>query len=208
MASGRERAEFEIRNSHAADFFDGMARLEKLVAKSIAARFGQRDDIPRRFLASQALDMRARRPSKAFDLGERKQRFQLQVIRLADAMRAQEQIRKIAIVGQEDKPRGVIFETAHGENALGNAVEQIAKRTAALGIAHRRDNLRGLMQQQVDALLRGPQEFACNFNVVARWIGFRAQFRDGGAIHGDQAGGDHLLRVAARRNSGARDNFL
>ena len=39
IAPRRERSQFQIRNAHAADFFDWMPRLEKLVAKDVAARF-------------------------------------------------------------------------------------------------------------------------------------------------------------------------
>ena len=70
-----------------------MSGLEKLVAKSVAARFGKRHDIPWRFLAANPFDVRARRASERFNLLECEQRFELQMISLADAMRAQHLIR-------------------------------------------------------------------------------------------------------------------
>ncbi len=183
MAPRCKRPQLKICDSHAADFFDGMACLEQLIAKGIAARLGERDDIPRRFFTFDTLDVRSRCTPQRFDLSECEQRFYFDVVRLPQTMRSQELIREVAVIGQEHKARCMILEAADRENALRNAVEQIAQRAAAFGIAHRGDHFRRLMEQQVNALLRGLDEFARDFDVVARLICFAAEFGNGGAIH-------------------------
>jgi len=101
MASRCKRAEFKIRDSYAADFFHGMSCLKKLVAQSILPRFGKPDDIPRRFLTFNALNVRSRCAPQRFDFGEGEQRLHLDVVRLLQAMRSQELIGKVAVVREE-----------------------------------------------------------------------------------------------------------
>jgi hypothetical protein len=162
-----------------------MAGLEKLVAEGVAARLGKRDDIPWRFFTFNTLDMRSCCAPQRFDLGKCEQRLHFDMVRLPQAMCSQELIRKIAVIGEKHQSRRMVFESTDGENALRNAVEQIAQRAAAFGIAHCGDNFRGLMQQQVNSLLRRLDEFARDFDVVARLISFAAEFGNGRAIHCD-----------------------
>ena len=102
----------------------------------------------------------------------------------------------------------MVFEPPDRENAFGHAMQQIEERLAAFRVAHRRDNLRRLVKQQVHQSLARLQEFARDLDVIARLVGLRSQFCNSCAVHSDQTRSNHLFRVAARGNSGARDNFL
>jgi hypothetical protein len=118
MAARRERSQLKIRNSDAADFFDGMAGLEKPVAKGVAAGLRKRDDVPWRFFAFDALDVRSCCASQRFDLSKCEQRFHLDLVCLPQAMRSQELIREIAVIGEKHQARCMVFESTDRENAL------------------------------------------------------------------------------------------
>ena len=102
----------------------------------------------------------------------------------------------------------MIFEPSDRENALRDTVEQIEQRAAPFRVAHRGDYFRRLVQEQVHQRLPRLQELARDLDVVAGLIGFRAELRHSCAVHGHQSGSDHFLRVSARGNSRARNNFL
>lgn len=56
MAAGRKRTEIEIRQTDALHFFHGVAGLKEAVAQRIAARVGERGDVPGGVLAAHARD--------------------------------------------------------------------------------------------------------------------------------------------------------
>ena len=204
----REGFHREVADFHALDFLDGMAGLEQPVAQGVAAGFGKRHFIPRRVFSFDAIDLRASGARQAFDFLKGEQSFELQLIRLWQLVGFQHQIRKLAVVREEDEPHRVIFQTAHREHSLRHAVEKIGESTASLGINHGRDHFRRFIQQQVDALGLRPQEFALHLDVVGGLIGFAAKLGDGLAVHGHEAGLDEFLRMSPRSNAGTRDYFL
>ena len=102
----------------------------------------------------------------------------------------------------------MIFKPPHGEHAQRNSMEKILKRPAALGIAHRGNNLRRLVQDDINALMFRPQQFYGNLDVIGRLVRFRAKLRDNLSVRGDEARVDELFRVPPSGDSGSRNNFL
>jgi len=102
----------------------------------------------------------------------------------------QHQVRQFAVVGEKDEAEGVIFEAAYGKDALRDAWEHVGEGAAAFGVNHSGDNFGRFIEQEIDALGFGAQEFALNFDVVFRFVGFAAEFGDGLAVYGDEAGFD------------------
>lgn len=208
MLAGRKRVELESAESDAANFLDGMAGLEKPLAQEIAARVGESYVVPRGILAAAARDACAGGAREGFNLGERQKSFQLELISLREAIGGHHAIGEIAVVGEEQETARMVFEAADGKDAFANAVEKIADAAAAFGIAHGGDDLRGLMEHDVDELGRGLEKLAGNFDVVAGGVGLGAQLSDEAAVDGDEAGRDHLFGVASRGEAGASDDFL
>jgi hypothetical protein len=200
--------EFEIPDSHALHSFHRVARLKQAVAQFVAARIGKRHFVPGRVLALQALDSRAGGTRKLLDFRKREERFQFHQVGLRKAVRFQNAVGQIAVVRKKDKPSGVVFEPSHREDALGNPVQQIPKRSTPFGVAHRGNNFGRLVQQQVDSFAFRAQQLSGNFDVVARMVRLRAQFGDHAAIHGDVARGDEFFRVTPRGDTGPCDYLL
>jgi hypothetical protein len=197
MRAGSQRLHGDVADFYTLYFFYWMAGLEKPVTQFIAPRFGQRDFIPRRILAFDAHDVRARQARKAFDFLERQQSFQFQVVGLRQVVGLQHQIRKLAIVGQKHEAHRMVFEAAHWKNAQRNSVQQVSQAPASFGIDHRRNHFRRLVQDQVGTLGFGLQQFALHLDVIFRLIGLGTEFGYSLAVHGDHAGSDKFLGVAA-----------
>ena len=186
----RKRFHGKVADFHALDLFDWMAGLEQAVTQGVAARFRKCRLIPGGVFSFNAVDLRARGSRQVLDFFECQQRFQLQLIGLRQLMGFQHQIRKLTVVGQKNQAHRVIFQTAHREHALRDAMEQIGQRAASFGVNHGRDHFRRLIQQQVDALGLRPQEFALHLDVICGLVGFAAEFGYGLAVHGHEAGFD------------------
>ena len=66
-----------------------------------------------------------------------------------------------------------------------------------------------LVQRDVDQVLGAvAKEPAVHFDVVGLQVGLGAQFRDDGAVDGDSAFANDLLRLAAGGDAGLRENLL
>ena len=208
MAARRQRFKFEIPNPHALHSFHGMAGLKQTVAQFVAARIGKRHFIPRRVLCLESLNFCASGAREFVDFGKRKQRFQFHQICLWEGVRLHDSICQVAIVRQKHKSGGVVFQAAHGKHALRNAIQQIAKRAPSFGIAHRRNNFRRLVQQQINAFVFRAKQLAGNFDVVARVVRFCAEFGDHAPVYSDVTRGDKLLRMPPRSHTSTRNNFL
>src|ERR1700722_2781969 len=182
MVSRSERFESKISDGDAFHFFNRMASLEQTSAQDIGARFGKRDFIPRCIFAFYADDMRTSRAGEAFNLFEGEQGFQFQIVGLLEVVRFEHQIRQVAVVSQKNEAHGVIFEASHGENALGDSMEQIAESAAPFGIAHSGNYFRRLVQEKINSLFFRAKEPPVDFDVVARLVRLRAHLGHGASV--------------------------
>ena len=125
MSSRGGRIELEVGDAGALHFLHEMARLEKLVAQSVAAHPRKRDFIPGCVLAAKARDARAGGAREAFNFFEREKRLEFQLIRLWQIVRLQNAIREVAVICQKYQARGMVFEAPYRKNSLGDSVQKI-----------------------------------------------------------------------------------
>src|ERR1700691_5612741 len=124
MSAGRKGFQDEAANADALHFFNRVPGLKKLVAEGIAASFGDGDFVPGSVRAAEPRDVRPGEAREVLDFFECEQRLQLQVIGLRKFVRLQNAVRQIAIVGEKDKPRGMVLETTDRENPLRNGTQK------------------------------------------------------------------------------------
>ena len=117
-------------------------------------------------------------------------------------------VRERAIVSQKDESAGGVIEIAYRIDAFRKTTQEIAESLAARGICEGGDDLGGLVQDQVDRLSDFFDEAASSLNLVDSWIGLGAEFTDDVAVDQNLAGENELFGVAARSDSGMRDDFL
>src|SRR5215470_11142009 len=126
MLPWRERSKLQIRQAHAFHFLDRMARLEKPVAERVPTRFRSSGFVPRRILPTAARDAHSDRARKLFHLLEREQRLDLNVVRLRQVVRLQDEVGQFAVVREENQARGMVFEPPYRKHALRHTMQEIA----------------------------------------------------------------------------------
>ncbi|MFZ0618459.1 MAG: hypothetical protein WAM01_07210, partial [Candidatus Acidiferrales bacterium] len=213
IGAGREAIERDGGDGDAFHLIHGMIGVEKFSAQRVTGRFGERDFVPRIVLPRQAGNARAGGRSQLFGFLKSEQRSKLDMPGLRQTMGLQEAIGEIAVIGKQDESGSMVFEAADGKDTLGNAVEQLAEAAAAFGIGKSGDDFGGFMEREINALTIGRRGFRLNeasgnLDVIARGVGFGAEFGDGASVDGNQARGDKGFGVAARGQAGAGNDFL
>ena len=135
---------------------------------------------------------------------------QRRAVRLLDAeARMREDVRRVAVISEQQHAARVVVEPADRDDARGDsgAPHDVGDGTAAFGIAHRRHHADRFVQHDVRARRRRTDDAAVDFDarvvVDARSELAHDAPRDAHAPRDDQ-----LLRAAARRDPGRREKFL
>src|SRR5271154_4906159 len=108
-----------------------MTRLKKFIAQGVAAGFEERHFVPGRILAAKPRDARAGAAGKRFNFRESQQSFEFQLVGLRQVVRLKDAVGEVPVVGEEYEPGRMVLEPPNGKHALGNSMEQVAKRGAA-----------------------------------------------------------------------------
>ena len=88
------------------------------------------------------------------------------------------QVRKFAIVGEEEQAFAGIVEASDGIHTRADAVQQIHHCRPLFRIAQGGDVILGLVHQQVNVALGFTQKFSIYADVVVLKVGFAAEFGD------------------------------
>jgi hypothetical protein len=112
-----------------------------------------------------------------------------------------DQVREIAVVRQDQHALGIIVKPAHGIDADLDAFQKVLDRWSSLGVGHRRDISRGLVQHNVDLWLLRIDELAVDLDMVFVRVSLGAGLGHHLAVHAHPSFGDELFRCAARRHS-------
>jgi hypothetical protein len=125
-------------------------------------------------------------------------------IRLLDAVaRMKQRVSQLAIVGQEQRTAGCIIEAPHRHDSR-TAGKQIGHGCAPLRIAHRGNDAKRLIQQQIGVAFRKEDGFAVDLNAIAL-ANEGTESRDDLAVNGDAPRRDQLVGTPTRRNSRLRE---
>lgn len=147
--------------------------------------------------------------AETFEVGECEHAFYFYVVGLLETIPVfQELCGEVAIVGHEDQAGSGVLEIADGINAFGETAKKIAERFSAFGIGEGGNDFGRFVEKEIDRAWGGFDEAAGGFDFVGGGIGFGAKLGDGLAVDADLAGKDELFSVAARSDTGARDDFL
>ena len=212
VAAGGEGAEFDIGDGDAAEFVDVMSGGEEGFAKCVLASADSLHFPPAGGHAFGAGEFDGGAAFEFANSSRIGRWINFAEINLAEIVGAHDAIGEFTVIGEEKEAGGVIFEASDGENASGEAAEEIGDGFAAFGIAQSGDDGVGLVQRDVNLGLgvagADAEEFAGDADVVAGGVGFGAELGDDMAVDGDLSRGDEGLGVAAGGHSGAGDDFL
>lgn len=100
-------------------------------------------------------------------------------------------IGQLSIVREQQQPLGIAIKPADGVQPLLGLHQFHHGRAVAIVIGGG-DKSAWLIEHDVAAALRA-YHLAIHPDLIVDWIGFRAKFRDGAAVHGNAARDDHLL---------------
>ena len=89
---------------------------------------------------------------------------------------------EVAVVGEQQQTFAHVIETAHGKDALLDALEKIHNGGTALGIADGGHVAFGLVERKIDVALGAAQQFAVDANLVQTRIGLGAGLGNGVAV--------------------------
>lgn len=215
--TGLERGELEEGNADALQFFHQKAEVLEHHADLVLAAFGELDLIPGVVGAGQHLEtgglclLAEERDARAelADLVFAESAVCLDDVGFDDVVAlAHDGVGKVAIVGEEQQPLGMIIEAADGVDALPDAAQMLNDSGAALGIVHGRHHAVGLVHGQIEKLAGGVEELAVDLDVIGGEVGLGAKLGDGFAVDADTAFEDHFLGVAAAGDAGLGDDLL
>src|SRR4051812_19028695 len=122
--------------------------------------------------------------------------------------RVHELVREVAVVRDQERSLGVVIEAADRVDALVDAHEVLRDGRTALGIGERGDGRRGLVEQEIDLVLRLGDDAAVHADDIVRGVGFGAELANDRAVQLDAALLDELLRLPPRSDAGVREDFL
>ncbi len=200
---------------HALHFLHGVIEGEQRGPQQVATRFAHFDFVPGIAGVRSGGSGRSQEPQPRMCLRANlplrfvaQFPFHLHPVHLRHARGIfEDAIGKGPIARKQHQPRCVVVEAAHGEHSR-KALEQVAQRGPAFGVGHRGDDVGRFVQHVVARLRRQFGHLSRGFHAVAFRIRFRAELAHDDAIDAHLTAANQLLGVAARCNSGARNDFL
>ena len=120
--------------------------------------------------------------------------------------RMSETLRQVAVIRQDEKAFGLRIESADIEKARQMRRQKIEDGVARAGIAARRNETGGLMQNDVEPAL-AVHHFAVDFDVIA-FLWLRAEIRADPAVDRDPAGGNQFIAMPPRTKAGGSEETV
>src|SRR5712692_7308119 len=120
--------------------------------------------------------------------------------------RVSEALRELAVVGENEKAFALRIEPANVEKARKFPRKQIENDVTRVRIAFGRNKTGRLVQDNREWKI-DMDEFAVHFHVIARGR-LRAEIRAWFSVDGDAAGGDQLIAMAARPDTGGGEKSV
>ena len=117
-------------------------------------------------------------------------------------------VRKLAVIGHQQQAFAVIVETPDRVDPLSQSPNKLHDGLAPFRIEHRCHAVLRLIQHDVHLMLRRMEQAMIHLNVIARDVGFRAEFRNDYAVHHHVAFANQHFRLAAAGDTGLRKNLL
>ena len=112
------------------------------------------------------------------------------------------------IVRKQNETTGSVIETPDRVDTLRKPTKKVTEGLASFGIRERRDDLGGLVHQQIGVPLFGLHRATGGLDFVLRGIGFAAEFGDGLTVDPNLAGKNQLLGVTPGSDARVSDNLL
>jgi hypothetical protein len=119
-----------------------------------------------------------------------------------------DQMRKVTVVGQEQKTFRIVIQPPHRVDPHLDALQQIVHHGPALRIGHGRDESGRFVQHDVGRRLLGIDQFAVHLDVIFRGISLGPQLGDHLTVHAHSAFGYKLFRGSAGCDPGGRYDLL
>ncbi len=120
----------------------------------------------------------------------------------------EQRLRQITMIGQQHEPFTIEIQPPDGENPHRHPVQEILHGWTAFGVVKSRHNIFGLVKDQIDKGLSGPQVFAVYLDVIPVGIHLGAKFFHHMAVDGHTTGGDQLFGLSSRSKPGPGYEFL
>jgi hypothetical protein len=183
----------------------------------VVTPFDKGDFKPGFFILAKGADLARLRPTAingdaCLELGDAvrvRAALQLHLVSARDGRRARHQeIRQIAIVGQDHQAGGVKVQPSHRIDALLDALHQGNNGRTALRIFDRGNISNGLVDQQIEVFGGLSQQATVHANVILLQVGFRPELGHGLSVNGDAAFQNDLFGLSARGNPRVSDDFL
>src|SRR5690242_11572162 len=148
--------------------------------------------------------------SNSVQIRQRQHPLYLDVIHLLDLRPVLQHLRRqIAVIRQKHQPRRRILQIPHRKHPLRQSPQTVSQSLSPLGIGHRRNHLRRLVQRQIYVSLRGLSDRSSRrFDLVCCRIGLGPKFPHHHAVHAHLSAQDQLLGVPPRSNPRTPNNLL
>lgn len=148
-------------------------------------------------------------PFERIDFGVIEHALHFNEIRLRHMVaRMEQRLGQVAMIRQQHEPFTIEIQPADREHSHRDPMQVVFHGGAAFGIIERGHDVLGLVQNQVNIRLCGPQMFAVDLDVVAIRINFSAKLLHHVAVNGHPSGHNQFLGLAPRRNPGTGNQLL
>jgi hypothetical protein len=197
-------SQFERGKLDALHFLDRVIHALERTAQRVAAGAGHLDFVPRIFgraAGPRSFERRQLRGGGAssiahfvfFDAA-----FHFDPIGLRQASRGAQNARgELAVAGEQDESTCGVIEAADGENAFRSTAQKMAQSFTAFGIGHGGNDLRRLVQDDVNKFVADFCDATGNFDAIVLGIGLRAELGDNFAVDAHLAAANQFFGVAA-----------
>ncbi len=130
-------------------------------------------------------------PFKGLDLGIVEHALDLDQISFRDMVAWMKQrLREIAMIGQQHEPFTIEIQPPDWKDPHRHPVQEILHGWTPLGVVEGGHDIFGLVEDEVDVGLRGPQVLAVDLDVISVRIHLGAKFLHHMAVDGHATGGD------------------
>ncbi len=123
------------------------------------------------------------------------------------ALRVQEAVRELAVVGREQRPRGGEVEASDRKKTGSQGREHAGDGGPTFGVTQRGNDAARLVADHVHGLF-GHHALAVELDLVGAGIGARPELGHHSSVHAHTPGRDDFFGGAPRRDTAAREDFL